>query len=83
VVVDTSLAQRLATRAIALVRAGVDVGQGSVVLWGLARGDRAALELARTRVLAALDQHPDDLAARFAVDLLDAAIGAGESSGSP
>jgi hypothetical protein len=71
---DADLARRLATRALALARAGTDTGGAAVVLRGLARGDSDALRLARSRCLAALDQQPGDDAARRAVALLDAAL---------
>ena len=71
---DADLARRLATRALALARARTDTGGAAVVLRSLARADSGALRLARSRCLAALDQHPDDDAARRAVALLDAAL---------
>lgn len=72
----SALAQRLATRAIALARSRVEAQHAVVVLRGFARGDDAALQLARARCLAAVDQHPADHAARDAVDLLSAALSA-------
>jgi len=71
---DADLARRLATRALALARAGTGTGGAAVVLRSLARGDSGALQLAQSRCLAALDQHPGDDAARRAVALLDAAL---------
>jgi len=70
----SGLAQRLATKAIALARSRVQAQHAAVVLRGFARGDAVALELARARCLAAVDQHPADRAARDAVDLLSAAL---------
>lgn len=72
--VDADLARRLATQALALARARTDTDGAAVVLRGLARGDAAALRLARSRCLAALDQQPGDRAARRAVTLLSAAL---------
>jgi hypothetical protein len=70
----SALAQRLATRAIALARSRVQAQQAAVVLRSFARGDGMALQLARARCLAAVDQRPADQAARDAVDLLSAAL---------
>jgi hypothetical protein len=66
--------QRLATRAMSLVRSGADAGGAIVVLLGLAGHSRADLELARARCLAAVDQDPGDVAAAGAVELLTAAL---------
>jgi hypothetical protein len=70
----SALAQRLATRAIALARSRVQAQQAAVVLRSFARGDGMALQLAQARCLAAVDQRPADQAARDAVDLLSAAL---------
>jgi hypothetical protein len=75
--VDAELARRLATRAIALVRAGADPQAAVTVLQGFAKGDRRALVLARSRCLAASEQDPNDRAALRAVELFDAALDAG------
>jgi hypothetical protein len=72
--VDAELAQRLATRALALARAQTDVVGAATVLRGLSRGDSDALALARSRCLAAADQRPDDDTLRRAVTFLDAAL---------
>jgi hypothetical protein len=70
----SALAQRLATKALALARSRVQAQDAAIVLRGFARGDGVALELARARCLAAVDQCPTDQAARHAVDLLSAAL---------
>lgn len=71
---DAQFAQRLAGRALSLARARVRRPAAVTVLVGLAQGRRAAVELARSRCLAAVDQNPCDVAARRAVDLLAAAL---------
>jgi dienelactone hydrolase len=71
---ESTLAQRLATSAIALARSGVRPKPAAVVLRGFSHGRRTALELARARCLAAVDQHAGDMAARRAADLLSEAL---------
>lgn len=73
---DPERARRLATRALALARAGAETQAAVTVLRGFARGDREAVALARSRCLAAAEQDPHDRAARRAVELLDAALAA-------
>jgi hypothetical protein len=71
---DVELAQRVANRALSLARSGAPVEGAADVLRAFARADRAVLALARSRCLAAVDQHPGDVAARRAVVLLDATL---------
>lgn len=71
---EAEAAQRVATRAMSLVRAGSDSEAAVAVLLGFARGQPRALELARARCAAAVDQNPHDRAAGEAVALLDRAL---------
>jgi hypothetical protein len=71
---DAELAQRVANRALSLARAEAPVEGAIDVLRAFARDDHKVLTLARSRCLAAVDQHPGDVAARRAVALLDAAL---------
>ena len=71
---DTELAQRVANRALSLARSEASVDGATEVLRAFAHGNREVLELARSRCLAAVDQHSGDVAAHRAVALLDVAL---------
>jgi hypothetical protein len=71
---DVELAKRVAHRALSLARSEAPVEGAADVLRAFARADRDVLALARSRCLAAVDQRPDDVAARRAILLLDATL---------
>ncbi len=71
---DAELGALVVKRTLALVRAGVTPEAALPIVASAARGNRIALGLARSRVLAILDAEPTDARARQALDILSAAL---------
>ncbi|MGH2731491.1 MAG: hypothetical protein ACRDJG_00815 [Actinomycetota bacterium] len=72
---DAEIGALVVKRTLSLVRAGVTPEAALPVVASAAGGNRMALHLARSRVLAILDAEPADARARQALDILSAALG--------
>jgi hypothetical protein len=70
---DAELGALIVKRALALVRAGVSPEAALPIVASTAQGNRTALALARSRVLAILDAEPANTRARQALEVLSAA----------